>query len=134
MLGIVKDYGNDNFVRLPDNKNINKINDLTTQRICVIMSHIMKNGQYPTAPAIYSFWELHDEEEDCLYVGSTQNLRTRIIEHRLLLRYLGERVQVKYKLCGLEQARKAEAIMIAELTPRLNQKQPFSNRFKNEGR
>lgn len=92
----------------------------------------------PPTPGIYSIWQVHRnlhteniaEElgqpkywEECLYVGQASNLRNRINQHYLLLKYvrlLGE-MKVKYKELPIQHLNMVEAVMIREFSPKLNQ-------------
>ena len=87
----------------------------------------------PTTPGVYSIWEVHPgvEEgkwEECLYIGMASNLRNRINQHHLLLRYLRSRCEVKvqYKECPLNKLREVEAFMLSEHRPTLNRAFPAS--------
>lgn len=97
------------------------------------MSRPKNPDSIPTTCGVYSIWQIHpglEEEywEECLYVGMASNLRNRINQHHLLLRYLKSRqdVRVKYKECPLNKMREVEAVMISELKPTLNRAYPSS--------
>lgn len=81
----------------------------------------------PTTCGVYSIWEKHPgvdeaEWEECLYVGMASNLRNRINQHHLLLRYLRSRreVIVKYKECAPADLQLLEKSMMGAFHPTLN--------------
>ena len=90
-------------------------------------------NSFPTTPGVYSIWEVHAGVEEgkwdeCLYVGMASNLRNRLNQHNLLIRYLKHRCQVmiKYKEVPYDKLRAAESFLIAEFKPTLNQIFPAS--------
>lgn len=91
----------------------------------------------PTTSGIYSIWcihsNIHTENiatelgqptywEECIYIGQATNLRNRINQHYLLLKYLKSAgdMKVKYKEFPPDQLNQVEAFMIRELNPKLN--------------
>lgn len=78
----------------------------------------------PTCPGVYSIWE----DQACLYVGAASNLRNRVNQHYLLLRYVRQahEVKIQYKLCPLEKLLEVEAQIIKENAPILNRAFPAS--------
>ena len=87
----------------------------------------------PTSPGVYSIWEIHDANtldtwNNCLYVGMASNLRNRINQHYLLLRYLKSLhdVEVRYQICTSDQLQAIEAQMLKDHNPTLNRYFPAS--------
>ena len=97
------------------------------------MSRSKNPYSIPTTPGVYSIWEVHDgvdegKWEECLYIGMASNLRNRINQHNLLIRYLKSRceVKIKYKECLPEKLREIEATMIQTFKPTLNRMFPVT--------
>ena len=99
------------------------------------MARPISPDSIPSAPGIYSIWKIHrsDEKiaaelsgndcwEECLYIGQASNLRNRINQHYLLLKYLvfsGE-MKVKYQEFPSTSLNAIEACLIRAFNPKLN--------------
>lgn len=90
----------------------------------------------PMTAGIYCIFQIHghnsttDEAkwEECLYVGQASNLRNRVNQHHLLMRYLKSRsdMRIQYMECPFDKLHDAEAKFIRELQPTLNRAFPAS--------
>ena len=75
---------------------------------------------FPAAPAIYSVWYIL-EEEVCIYVGATANLKDRIRKLRHTHpNWFKETNAIRWAECTLEQLKGFETQEILELCPVAN--------------
>lgn len=85
-----------------------------------LLTPIRPKVVFPAAPAIYSVWHIL-EEEVCIYVGATSNLKDRIRKLRHAHpQWFKETNAVRWTLCTLEQLQKLETQEILELCPVAN--------------
>ena len=83
-------------------------------------NRLATDKNFPAVPATYSIWH-QQEEEVCIYVGATKNLRDRLRKlHSAHPDWFKETNRVKWELCNIADLMQAEMRLIVELQPIAN--------------
>ncbi len=104
------------IVRLPDA--IDKRFETCYYRI--EMARTKNPDSIPTTPGVFTIWLAYEDGGgECLYVSGASNLRNRVNQHHLLMRYL-TKSQVRYRECKMEEVERLTQEMTKKYNPQLN--------------